>query len=169
MRADKRLALFGRSANVFKIKTLDEAAELSRELARQFPAPEKIWVGLHELLINAIEHGNLGIGFDAKASLLRTGRWAEEIERRLKLPEYADRKVTIRFARNERKCRLKIEDQGTGFDWEKQTTRMPLPEMPNGRGLIIARASGFDCLEFNRKGNAIVCETGGSYTIAPIN
>jgi len=33
-------------------------------------------------LINAVEHGNLQIGYELKTQLVAEGRWREEIERR---------------------------------------------------------------------------------------
>ncbi len=47
-------------------------------------------MGLSELLVNAIEHGNLEIGYDEKSRLLQSEGWQGEIDRRLALPEYTD-------------------------------------------------------------------------------
>ena len=72
-------------------------------------------IGLFELLINAIEHGNLGLSHEEKAALLAHGQLDEERERRLALPEYAARYVTTTFRRYPDRIEIEIEDQGDGF------------------------------------------------------
>ena len=54
-------------------RTLDEAKNLAAYIANCFPEPERAIYGLHELLINAVEHGNLGrwIGSRPHTSALR--------------------------------------------------------------------------------------------------
>ena len=71
----------------FHFRTLEEATNLAYKIATSFPEPQKVAFGLNELMRNAVEHGNLGIGYDEKANLLRSGIWQEEVERRLKSPE----------------------------------------------------------------------------------
>ena len=71
----------------FHFRTLEEAANLAYKIAACFPEPQKAAFGLNELMHNAVEHGNLGIGYDEKANLLRSGSWREEVERRLNFPE----------------------------------------------------------------------------------
>jgi hypothetical protein len=51
------------------------------------PEPRSAVYGLNELLINAVEHGNLGITYDEKIKLVVEGRLESEIERRLALPQ----------------------------------------------------------------------------------
>ena len=46
-----------------KFKTIDEARSVSIQLSNMCPSPQRVVVGLVELLINAVEHGNLDIGF----------------------------------------------------------------------------------------------------------
>ena len=41
--------------------------------------PDLAGMGLVELLVNAVEHGNLGITFHEKSELLSAGRWEEEV------------------------------------------------------------------------------------------
>jgi anti-sigma regulatory factor (Ser/Thr protein kinase) len=149
--------MFRRRTWSFKLKTPDEVRDISYALSRSFPTPEKFRLGIYELLVNAIEHGNLGLGFETKTALLRDGGWEEEIERRLALPDYRDRKVDIAFARTNRYCRLSIADQGKGFFWRKHLDRISCGRRPNGRGLLIAFNSGFDGIAFNRLGNRVTC------------
>jgi hypothetical protein len=46
---------------VFHFQTLQEANLLANSFAHACPKPEKVILGLSELFINAVEHGNLGI------------------------------------------------------------------------------------------------------------
>lgn len=142
----------------YTFRTLEEAKNLSYFLANCFPEPDKIVVGLSELLINAVEHGNLGITFDEKTNLLEEGIWLEEIERRASLPEYMEKSVNVEFIRTKDEIRLTITDEGDGFD---STPFLDLtPERatnPNGRGVAMANLFSFDRLEYNDKGNQVTC------------
>ncbi|MDD3371416.1 MAG: hypothetical protein PHE27_06275 [Alphaproteobacteria bacterium] len=139
------------------LKTLDEVPDVSSLLARHLPDPLKFRVGLYELLVNAIEHGNLGLGYETKAALLRHGEWEREIKRRMSLPEYRNRKVDISIVRNHRLCCIEISDQGKGFCWKKYMDRIDCGPTPNGRGLLIAKNCGFQRISFNRAGNKVTC------------
>jgi anti-sigma regulatory factor (Ser/Thr protein kinase) len=143
----------------FTLRTLDEICDISLALAESFPNPEKVRIGIHELLINAIEHGNLGLGFEAKTALLREGKWEEEIERRLALPEYANRKVDVELSSDKNNCCLTIADEGKGFAWKNYFALLSRGERPNGRGLLLAYACGFDRFTFNALGNKVTCES----------
>src|SRR5258708_3286346 len=57
----------------YQIRTLHEASELAHLLAAAHPDPDRVVVGLTELLVNAVEHGNLGITYREKADLLERG------------------------------------------------------------------------------------------------
>ena len=71
----------------FTFRTLAEAESLAAFMANCFPEPERVLPGLGELLVNAIEHGNLGIGYEKKTELVELGIWRSEIERMQNLPE----------------------------------------------------------------------------------
>ena len=51
----------------FRFRTIDEAGALAHGLAGLCEAPEMVHIGLTELLVNAVEHGNLDIGFGANS------------------------------------------------------------------------------------------------------
>lgn len=115
-------------------------------------------LGLHELLINAVEHGNLGITDREKAEALESGPdglialW----EKRLTDPQRTDKRVTVEFKRDQTGCEWLIADCGDGFNWQSA------PDLPNhgnrhglqGRGLIVARFY-FDQLEHQGAGNVV--------------
>lgn len=54
---------------------LQEALELAVVLSQLTPRPEDVAMGLSELLINAVEHGNLTFDDDETSTLLAEWRW----------------------------------------------------------------------------------------------
>ena len=139
------------------LKDFDSIYTLSQTLANFFPKPEHSAIGIYELLVNALEHGNLGIGYDMKSALIRQGKWHEEIIRRLSLPEYTQREVHITLTHDAYECRLTICDQGNGFAWQDYIGRISDDRRPNGRGLWIAFNNLFDDIAFNACGNEVTC------------
>ena len=140
---------------VFEIRTMDEAQKLSTMLATNCPVPEKVAIGIWELLSNAIEHGNLEIDYDEKAKLLETGRFEGELTRRLRQPPYADRVARVEFRRATKSIRLRVIDEGPGFDF-RRFVEADLPmDRPNGRGICIARKLCFDRVIYRGQGNVV--------------
>lgn len=142
----------------FCFRTLEEAHNISYMLASQFPEPEKAVIGLFELIVNAIEHGNLGIAYKQKKDLLSSGKWKSEIERRLELNEYKSKKVCIDFEANKECVKVKISDEGKGFNWD-QYLNISIERVtdPNGRGIAVAKNMCFDKVEYQGSGNEVIC------------
>ena len=146
---------------LFHCRTLAQAEELAPQLAQLFPQPNRAIGGIAALLLNAVEHGLLGIGFKNKGGLLASGNWRAEIEHRESLPENLTRTVKVTIEKKPDRTRLTIADPGGGFDWrsfidfshERATAR-------HGRGIAQARASGFDKLAYNPAGNIVQAESG---------
>lgn len=150
-------ALFFLESGVFRCRTLTEARDLAQGLARGFPDPERVVLGLQELLLNAVEHGNLAISYDDKTRLMVEGQWINEVERRIELSEYRDRSVTATFQRDTAGIALTIQDQGAGFDWRKYLDFDPQRAFdPHGRGIAMSRMLSFDTLEYQGNGNRVV-------------
>lgn len=142
---------------LFQVRTIEEAGNLSTMLSIACPDPARIVVGLRELVINAIEHGNLGITCEEKGELVRQGRWREEIERRLALPEYCERRATVQFRREEHRAIFQVRDEGTGFDFPRYLKFDPARLLaPNGRGIALAASMSFDSLTYIGAGNDVV-------------
>lgn len=145
----------------FKFSTLAEAESLSAFIANCFPDPERVLSGLGELLINAIEHGNLGIGYDEKTALVEAGTWRAEVERMQQLPEHAEKCAIATIAHKEDGTYVVIEDQGAGFDWKKFMKIDPARAGDNhGRGIAQANTMSFDKLTYNDHGNQAVAFVG---------
>jgi CheY-like chemotaxis protein/anti-sigma regulatory factor (Ser/Thr protein kinase) len=140
----------------FSFRTLAEARALAAVLAAGFPDPAAAALGLVELLVNAVEHGNLGITLHEKAALLKAGAWEQEIERRLASPENRGKRVEVRFAREAQQVEVRIRDCGAGFDWRAFQELDPVCAFePNGRGIALARQLSFPDLEYLGTGNEV--------------
>ncbi|OSM01379.1 response regulator [Magnetofaba australis] len=142
----------------FRFRHLSDAQSLAALLANLFPDSQRAAVGLSELLINAVEHGNLQITYAEKGQLLTNRRllWMEEVERRLALPEYADKYVEVTLQHSAERLSVTIRDAGDGFNWADYLEFDPKRAFdPHGRGIAMARAMSFDTLQYNDVGNEV--------------
>lgn len=140
----------------FRFRTLEQGRELARMLANACPDPRKVVVGLGELLVNAVEHGNLGIGYQEKGRLMESGMLEREVARRLELPEFSDLVVSVSYERDDRELRIRIVDQGDGFDWRNFSQVEPSRVFDShGRGIAVARIMSFDRVDFSGSGNEV--------------
>jgi len=140
----------------FEFSCLSEVKAISSLLAGLCPNPRDAVTGLYELMLNAVEHGNLEISYEEKSKLKDSNIWEEEIERRLALSQYADRKAILRFQRETDGIQFVISDQGQGFDWQLYMDFNPERIMDNhGRGIAIANKMCFDKVEYFGKGNTV--------------
>ncbi len=137
-------------------RTLEEGESLATFLANFFPDPDRALTGISELLVNAVEHGNLQISYESKSRLIKENSWNEEITKRLADPLYRDRKVTVIFERKADTFYIQITDEGDGFDWKHYLKVDPSRAMHNhGRGIAMANMLSFNKLVFNEKGNQV--------------
>jgi DNA-binding response OmpR family regulator len=141
----------------FSVKTHLEAQRVAGFVSQLCPEPKIAVLGLAELMINGIEHGNLGITCSEKSTLLREDRLVEELRRRQALPECALRRVTLRFERMVDELLFEVRDQGQGFDYKKYLELDPERAFePNGRGIALARMLSFSRLDYQGVGNVVV-------------
>jgi len=141
----------------FTYRTIEEARGLAAVLANACPDAESTVIGLTELLVNAVEHGNLGITYDEKSALLNEGRWMDEVERRLTLPENRSKRVDVRFLRSDDELRFIICDRGNGFEWTRYLDIDPRRAFDrHGRGILMARHVSFSAIEYRGCGNEVV-------------
>lgn len=145
-------------SGIFRYRTLLEARELGPLLANGCPEPDRAVLGLAELLVNAVEHGNLEISYEEKSQLSENDQLDAEIDRRLALRKYAEKSVEVTFLRREDRIEISVQDQGKGFNWENYLT---LDESrafdSHGRGIAMAKMMSFDSLEYRGNGNHVVC------------
>ncbi|HEB55006.1 MAG TPA: response regulator [Gammaproteobacteria bacterium] len=143
----------------FVYKSLEDGRNLAVLLANACPKSDSIVLGLTELMINAVEHGNLAIGYAEKTRLNSDGAWEAEIERRLSLPGNQNKYVTVDFNREQEHVKIVITDQGEGFDWEEYMEISPQRAFDShGRGIAMANLVASSEIEFLEKGNK-VCVT----------
>jgi CheY-like chemotaxis protein/anti-sigma regulatory factor (Ser/Thr protein kinase) len=142
---------------VFGFRTIAQATKVGALLAQLCPSPGTAALGLAEILVNAVEHGNLGISYAEKSALKRGNRMHEELERRLVDPRYAARRAVVEFERMPDVLRFTVSDEGQGFDWSAFLEMDPKRAFdPNGRGIALARAMSFDQLDFQGCGNVVI-------------
>ena len=147
------LMTFGR----FRIQNLRECNLVASQVAHLCPEPHRVVTGISELLINALEHGNLKIGYAEKSNLMRRGMWQIEIERRLNSSEYRGGHIELEFNVANDRVQIRIRDQGQGFDWTPYMDFDPDRAFdPHGRGIAVARLSSFDELEYVGDGNEVI-------------
>lgn len=142
----------------FTLRTPAEARAVAEEAARVCADRWRVAQALTELLVNGIEHGNLGFGHARKTALLHEGRWDEEVARRLAQPECARRRVRLTRERGADVWLFEIEDDGAGFDWQPFMAPDPARSAaPNGRGIALARQLAFSDLAYLGAGNRLRC------------
>ena len=140
----------------FRLRTLEESTALAVQLAGVCRYPERALVGISELLTNAIEHGNLGIGYQEKTDLNQSDMWLREVESRLMLDEYRHKVVTVEFVRLEDYVELVIADEGKGFEWQKFLSLSTARATDNhGRGIAMAKILSFCEMEYLDGGNRV--------------
>lgn len=141
----------------FKFQTLSEAESLAAFIANCFPDPYRVLPGLGALLINAVEHGILQIGYDKKTELIEAGIWRAEIEQMLRLPNYKNVFATATIAKKNGGTYVIIEDPGNGFQWQKYMRIDPSRAGDNhGRGIAQANTISFDKLTYNQNGTQAI-------------
>lgn len=141
----------------FVFRSIDDARSLAAGFSGLLEGGDNVGMGLLELLVNAVEHGNLGISYAEKTSLRRSGQWENEIARRLSSPPWAERDARLVFRRDAGEIEFTITDQGEGFDWCPYLEIDPERAFdPNGRGIAMARLFGFDSINYQGNGNSVV-------------
>jgi PAS domain-containing protein len=113
-------------------------------------------IGLREILINSIEHGNLAITFDEKSRTIESGTYLDLIKERQRDPRYRDRSIGVLYSLRRNRVLFAIRDGGAGFDHRAAFTREPVgTDMFHGRGIAIVRRF-FDVVRYNDAGNRVL-------------
>ncbi len=140
----------------FQFRNLEDVRAVSSLIACTCNEPDKIAMGLSELMINAIEHGNLDIGYEEKSELRKQGLWEAEIDKRLKMPENADTYALVDVINQPDGVTFTITDQGKGFKWDEFMEFDTERVMDNhGRGIAMANKLYFSNVEYQGNGNIV--------------
>lgn len=143
-------------AAIFEFRSIDEANDLAKILANACANANKVVTGISELLINAVEHGNLDICYEDKSRLVAKGVWKEEVQKRLQLDAHKNKKVLVSFKREGKQNRILIKDEGTGFEWQNFLELDPLRAFDShGRGIAMAKMMSVDEINFQGCGNKV--------------
>ena len=147
MQRDKASAQLIHRAELY-CTTLEDVQTCASMISAMCPDPSTAVIGIMELLVNAVEHGNLGITYEEKKALKLRDGWEQEVERRSRLPEHRGKRVRVELERMPGLIELKITDQGDGFDWHKYLELDHARAFdPNGRGIAMARMLSFAAVQ----------------------
>lgn len=145
------------STCTFTFRTPDDLSAIMRSLTDMFTTHTHALTGIHALALNAIEHGNLEIGYLSKAEYLEEGSLQENIQTRLNDPAYAARMVEMTLTREEDGLYVVITDQGPGFDWKNYINIDPARAgQKHGRGIALAKSLSFEKITYNEAGNQVI-------------
>lgn len=137
--------------------TRDEADDVADLVAGFLPDPVQGRFGLIELLLNAIEHGNLEIGGARKGQLLRERRFEDEVSARFECAPYRGRRVRVAVAVAYPVVEIAIADEGPGFAWRSAlAAELGTADCPNGRGIALVSRTCFPGLVYRDPGNVAV-------------
>jgi len=118
-----------------------------------------IQIALREIIINAIEHGNLGVTFEDKSDSMMNDNYFDIIRARQLEPQNLEKKVHIDYSINSERVIYIIADEGEGFNYEQFTmaSQNEVNEnfLAHGRGISMTK-SAFDDVSYNKKGNHVM-------------
>lgn len=114
---------------------------------------------LYELLCNAVEHGNLEIGYQKKQQALVQGRYEELLRQRQAVTYLNVRRITIhvRYEQDAGRLIYHIADEGNGFAWRpflQYSDESCGAAAVNGRGIFIAKSLCANLI-YNERGNEV--------------
>lgn len=116
----------------------------------------EIKIGVKEMVLNSIEHGNLNISYAEKSRATSHENFLNLITSRQQDPEYADRQVEITYSLNRHRVLYRIQDEGDGFNHVDMRTNFEANiKQFHGRGIAIT-GSIFDVLQYNEVGNEVL-------------
>ena len=139
----------------------DISHRITRNLAKYMDHKKMhiLRIALREIIINAIEHGNLNISFDEKSQLIDNDNYFVFLAERQQDPKYRNRRVEIEYSIDPQKVTYQITDEGDGFDHKKmfkeELVNVNEKLLGHGRGIPMAK-NCFDEMNYNDKGNQVI-------------
>lgn len=129
-----------RYSRQYKFSNLTEKVDILKDIIDEFPHLQEAEMCLSELMLNAVEHGNLGVGFETKTSYIESGTpFDEMISQRLLFSEFSTRIAVLKLDVFHDETVIMICDEGAGFNWKKYLDKS-LSEVSglHGRGILMA-------------------------------
>jgi DNA-binding response OmpR family regulator len=116
----------------------------------------ELGLALRETILNAVEHGNLGLSYREKSQALENGTLDDLLRERSQRPELEQRRVTVSAQRTHHSLTVQISDEGQGFAWRDLPDPTDTVNLlsTHGRGVLLARLS-VDSLTYNERGNGV--------------
>ncbi len=117
-----------------------------------------IRLAIREMLINAIEHGNLAITFEEKTRELENDNYFTYLNQRQKDPRFSGRTVEVLYSADSDKISYTITDQGKGFEhlmYLDENIDVNEEFLSHGRGISLAK-NIFDEIRYNETGNSVM-------------
>lgn len=117
---------------------------------------EGLKLGLYEIIVNAVEHGNLEISYDEKKKALHENSYSDLLAERIKKANRSGKSVTVRSIFDRKKIEISVTDCGKGFDYSNLPDHSD-PEnilSAHGRGILLATVY-YDIVEYKHPGNSV--------------
>lgn len=147
------------SEGKFIVKDSKDAMNIATAIASLATDSDKVGIAILELIINAIEHGNLCIGYELKKTLSMNGMMESEIEKRMQSDEHKEKRVYISLQKSQDEVTVTICDEGQGFNWREFKEFDPLRLLePNGRSIAIISNLLEVKIQYHEPGNKVVCK-----------
>ncbi|AUJ49741.1 ATP-binding protein [Brachyspira hyodysenteriae] len=131
---------------------------LSTEVKKYIPSNEMdlFAAALYEVIMNAIEHGNLNILYETKKNWLKKNIYHKKLKELLKTEKAKSTNVEITLQIEEDNITISVKDQGLGFKPKQEAKKINNDGFAreSGRGIMMIK-SYFDEVKFNKKGNVI--------------
>lgn len=144
-----------------RITIADEVSfRITRNLARYLPDGKVslVRLGVREMIVNAIEHGNLGITYEEKTQSQKNLTYLDLLRERLRNEENRNKKVHITYRLDENGAVYSVRDEGSGFNHDSyfglDVRTLNERMIQHGRGILISR-SVFDEVRYNDRGNEV--------------
>lgn len=116
----------------------------------------RIELGLTELLLNSVEHGNWEISSEEKTQALLDNTLMELYNTKTSNAELKERRVKIIHKQTDRYCEWLIQDEGCGFNWKctPNSSNQQFMKNNHGRGIFLSKLQ-FDEFEYIGIGNTV--------------
>lgn len=147
--------------DIYLFKTFDDVIEVLNTVCIGHPRLRSAELGLSELMLNAIEHGNLEITFEEKTDALENGAIIDIVDARLRMDAYKNRHARMEVLDYADETVVIISDEGPGFDWKGFLNR-DIVEVTglHGRGMLMSEQI-FKTMVYIGNGNKVVAVVDG--------
>jgi len=151
----------GIQKNAFhEFRSLDEITTTMTAIIDEFPQLAAAEMAITELLVNAVEHGILGISYEEKSCLLEKDSVLDEINRRMQDEKFARRTAFVEVREFSDETIVFVCDDGDGFSWHDCVDEdFSAKTGFHGRGIGLCQAFS-RTLAYLGKGNKVIAVFG---------